>query len=213
MTDNAVEDKSRVMDLQSVLTCPKCGHQSVETMPIDACQFFYDSRLRRAAEAARGRLLRVLLLRLAALTADADRPLLVSADSSIDADQRGVEAPSSPRLRGGPFQFAALVLDCPSRQLPLMPVIGDADVDMGQNLVASLVDVSHLAVIGPALAFEKVKLLQGGIIDVINLAGNGKRWEPEVSGDCIQDDGENTGRDHPIGSQRFGFTYELAHFE
>jgi transposase-like protein len=44
MTDNAVEDKSRVMDLQSVLTCPKCGHQSVETMPIDACQFFYDCK-------------------------------------------------------------------------------------------------------------------------------------------------------------------------
>ena len=63
-----------------------------------------------------------------------------------------------------------------------MPVIGDADVDMGQNLVASLVDVSHLAVIGPALAFEKVKLLQGRIIDVINLTGNGKRWEPEGSG-------------------------------
>jgi hypothetical protein len=48
---------------------------------------------------------------------------------------------------------------------------------------------------------------------VINLAGNGKRWEPEVSGDCIQDDGENAGRDHPIGSQRCGFTYELADFE
>jgi hypothetical protein len=28
-----------------------------------------------------------------------------------------------------------------------------------------------------ALAFETVKLLQGGIIDVINLAGNDKRWE------------------------------------
>ena len=94
-----------------------------------------------------------------------------------------------------------------------MPVVGDADVDMGLDLVASIVDVSHLAVIGPALAFETVKLLQGGIIDVINLAGNGKRWEPEVSGDCIQDDGENAGRDHPIGSQGCGFTYELADFE
>ncbi|MEZ0612360.1 GDCCVxC domain-containing (seleno)protein [Fibrella sp. WM1] len=28
--------------LESVLTCPQCGHQQTETMPIDACQFFYD---------------------------------------------------------------------------------------------------------------------------------------------------------------------------
>ena len=28
--------------LTSVLTCPQCGHQSVETMPTDACQYFYD---------------------------------------------------------------------------------------------------------------------------------------------------------------------------
>ena len=24
------------------LTCPKCGHRSTETMPIDACIYFYD---------------------------------------------------------------------------------------------------------------------------------------------------------------------------
>jgi hypothetical protein len=30
------------MRLQSILTCPKCGHQSVETMPTDACQYFYE---------------------------------------------------------------------------------------------------------------------------------------------------------------------------
>lgn len=36
--------KARTMDviLQSTLTCPYCGHQAVETMPTDACQFFYD---------------------------------------------------------------------------------------------------------------------------------------------------------------------------
>lgn len=28
----------------STLTCPKCGGVSVETMPTDACQFFYDCR-------------------------------------------------------------------------------------------------------------------------------------------------------------------------
>ena len=28
--------------LQSVLTCPTCGHQATETMPTTACQFFYE---------------------------------------------------------------------------------------------------------------------------------------------------------------------------
>jgi hypothetical protein len=28
--------------LQSVITCPKCGHRAEETMPTDACLFFYD---------------------------------------------------------------------------------------------------------------------------------------------------------------------------
>jgi hypothetical protein len=27
---------------ESVITCPKCGWQETETMPTDACQFFYD---------------------------------------------------------------------------------------------------------------------------------------------------------------------------
>ena len=30
------------LELQSTLTCPHCGHQAVETMPTDACWFFYD---------------------------------------------------------------------------------------------------------------------------------------------------------------------------
>ena len=30
------------MQLESTLTCPSCGHQATETMPTDACQFFYD---------------------------------------------------------------------------------------------------------------------------------------------------------------------------
>ncbi len=29
---------------ESVLTCPGCGHQSRETMPADACQFFYECK-------------------------------------------------------------------------------------------------------------------------------------------------------------------------
>ncbi|RLD33998.1 MAG: hypothetical protein DRI88_11290 [Bacteroidetes bacterium] len=27
--------------LQSVITCPVCGYQKEETMPTDACQYFY----------------------------------------------------------------------------------------------------------------------------------------------------------------------------
>lgn len=30
--------------LESVITCPHCGHAQRETMPIDACQFFYDCK-------------------------------------------------------------------------------------------------------------------------------------------------------------------------
>lgn len=29
-------------ELQSVLTCPSCGFAKSETMPADACLFFYD---------------------------------------------------------------------------------------------------------------------------------------------------------------------------
>jgi hypothetical protein len=32
------------MELQSRLTCPRCSGLSTETMPTDACQFFYDCR-------------------------------------------------------------------------------------------------------------------------------------------------------------------------
>ena len=28
--------------LESVLTCPECGHAKHEVMPTDACQFFYE---------------------------------------------------------------------------------------------------------------------------------------------------------------------------
>jgi hypothetical protein len=28
--------------LESVLTCPLCGHVKSETMPVDACQYFYE---------------------------------------------------------------------------------------------------------------------------------------------------------------------------
>ena len=31
-----------MIELRSTITCPKCGHGQSETMPTDACQFFYD---------------------------------------------------------------------------------------------------------------------------------------------------------------------------
>jgi len=30
------------IQLQSILTCPKCSHSKEETMPTDACQYFYE---------------------------------------------------------------------------------------------------------------------------------------------------------------------------
>lgn len=30
--------------LSSTITCPLCGHKATESMPINACQYFYDSR-------------------------------------------------------------------------------------------------------------------------------------------------------------------------
>jgi hypothetical protein len=33
---------SRVVELISTLTCPHCGHATSQTMPTDACIFFFD---------------------------------------------------------------------------------------------------------------------------------------------------------------------------
>jgi hypothetical protein len=30
------------MLLESIITCPHCSHSKLETMPTDACQFFYE---------------------------------------------------------------------------------------------------------------------------------------------------------------------------
>jgi len=32
------------MLLESTIVCPHCNHAAVETMPTDACQFFYDCK-------------------------------------------------------------------------------------------------------------------------------------------------------------------------
>lgn len=31
-----------MIELKSEITCPLCGHKKIETMPTDACRFFYD---------------------------------------------------------------------------------------------------------------------------------------------------------------------------
>jgi len=36
--------KDTAVTLQSTITCPECGHAETETMPTDACQFFYECK-------------------------------------------------------------------------------------------------------------------------------------------------------------------------
>ncbi len=33
-----------MIELRSTITCPECGHQSTETMPVDFCQYLYDCK-------------------------------------------------------------------------------------------------------------------------------------------------------------------------
>lgn len=37
---SAVKKMTKII-LQSELTCPECGYKKVETMPMDACQWYY----------------------------------------------------------------------------------------------------------------------------------------------------------------------------
>lgn len=32
----------KIVELNSVLTCPNCGHKKTETLPTDACVYFYE---------------------------------------------------------------------------------------------------------------------------------------------------------------------------
>ncbi len=32
------------MQHRSLIACPECGHQELETMPTEACQFFFDCK-------------------------------------------------------------------------------------------------------------------------------------------------------------------------
>ena len=33
-----------MVELQSTVTCPACGHQATETMPTEFCRYFYDCK-------------------------------------------------------------------------------------------------------------------------------------------------------------------------
>jgi hypothetical protein len=33
-----------MVQTQSAITCPKCGYRSTETMPLDACLYFYECK-------------------------------------------------------------------------------------------------------------------------------------------------------------------------
>ena len=37
-----IPGRDRALCWQRELTCPECGHRKRESMPVDACQFFYD---------------------------------------------------------------------------------------------------------------------------------------------------------------------------
>lgn len=37
-----MENMEKEIILQSIITCPNCGHSKEETMPTDSCQFFYE---------------------------------------------------------------------------------------------------------------------------------------------------------------------------
>ena len=43
MTRSDTNDRTMTpLTLESVITCPRCGFAKQETMPTDACQFFYE---------------------------------------------------------------------------------------------------------------------------------------------------------------------------
>ena len=94
--------------LQSTITCPDCGHAQVDTMPTNACQWFYEcAGCGKLLEPRAGRLLRVLLVRHGEVPADAAgaRLLLVRA-WKISDDRRARQ------LQRGAARFVELhVLD------------------------------------------------------------------------------------------------------
>ena len=76
--------------IKSILTCPRCGFQSAEQMPTDACQFFYVCKgCGQKFKPLAGDLLRVLFVRVGALPAGAAKrekpvlPVMTGQDTSF----------------------------------------------------------------------------------------------------------------------------------
>jgi hypothetical protein len=46
MTKGDVEGRRNhgEVNLVATITCPRCGHRAIETMPTNVCQFFYDCK-------------------------------------------------------------------------------------------------------------------------------------------------------------------------
>ena len=42
--DKQFDSSNAVLEYQSTITCPECGHREVETMPTDYCQFYYECK-------------------------------------------------------------------------------------------------------------------------------------------------------------------------
>lgn len=43
-TQKKISMKSKDVQLSSIISCPNCGHQTKETMPTNACQYFYECK-------------------------------------------------------------------------------------------------------------------------------------------------------------------------
>ena len=41
ITADAMNQNGLKLELCSTITCPDCGHQAIEAMPTDACQYIY----------------------------------------------------------------------------------------------------------------------------------------------------------------------------
>lgn len=42
--DTCTTYEGKIVELESTITCPNCGHRQTELMPTDACQYFYECK-------------------------------------------------------------------------------------------------------------------------------------------------------------------------
>ena len=70
-------------EVRSTIVCPACGHRESEIIPEDACQYFYQCKgCRVAAEAEKGGLLRLLLVRRCEVSIRATKRWMLSSTST-----------------------------------------------------------------------------------------------------------------------------------